>query len=40
MIVAQNIPKHKPTAEGGKAMKAIEMRETGDPNAEVLAPIP
>jgi hypothetical protein len=30
MIIASNIPKHKLATEGGKAMKAIETRETGD----------
>jgi hypothetical protein len=40
MIIASDIPKHKPATEGGKAMKAIEMREIGDPNAEALAPVP
>jgi len=33
MIIAAAIPKHKPATEGGKAMEAIEIRETGDPGA-------
>jgi hypothetical protein len=31
MIIASNIPKHKPATDGGKAMKAIAIRETGNP---------
>jgi hypothetical protein len=31
MIIASDIPKHKPVIGGGKAMQAIEIREAGDP---------
>jgi hypothetical protein len=33
MLIASDIPKHKPVIEGDKAMKAIELRENGDPGA-------
>jgi hypothetical protein len=33
MLIASDIPKHKPATEGGKAMKAIEIRENGDPGS-------
>jgi hypothetical protein len=33
MIIGSDIPKHKPVIEGDKAMKAIAIRETGDPGA-------
>jgi hypothetical protein len=33
MIIASDIPKHKPATKGGKSMKAIEIREPGDPGA-------
>jgi hypothetical protein len=33
MIIASDIPKRKSATEGGKTMKAIEIRETGDPGA-------
>jgi hypothetical protein len=31
MIIASEIPKHKPATEGGKAMKAIAYRDIRDP---------
>jgi hypothetical protein len=33
MIIASDIPKHKPAIKWGKAMKAIVIRQTRDPGA-------